>query len=237
MARVTFVKAAQQRYKTVPVLDSEGNPVYREVALSRATKSGKTSYRQRVTVEDRNQPLPPEKCDFPGCGKDILPGQAYKWIKPKSGPYGGRKRSRHAEHDSWREWEYSNSLSARIAQICYNVETAEWETKEDVEQILASAAEEIRELAEEKRESAESIESGFNHPTVVSEELSQMADDLDAWADEVEYTDVPDEPEETDYEPDEGDEDGENTEYEEAHDQWVEEIDDILSSIGDGSPA
>jgi len=92
MARVTYVKHAQQRYRTVPVLDGDGNPKHRLV-LNRD-----------------------------------------------------------------------------------------------------GAAEAIRELAEAKRESAQNIVDGFGHETSTSDELSDVADQLDTWADEIESTDVPEDP-------------------------------------------
>jgi DnaJ-class molecular chaperone len=49
----------------------------------------------------------------------------------------------------------------------------------------------VRDLAEEKRESAQNIENGFGHPTYQSEELTQQADDLETWADDIEQAEVP----------------------------------------------
>jgi len=175
MPRVNYIKKAQQRYKTVPVLDADGNPTYRILQRARPTKRGETEIRQRVTVADKSQPLPPLRCDYPACSThEIVPGQAYKWIKPKSGPYGGHQRNRHADHPSWHPWEYSSSLSARIAQIQHDAAEAlnqNFESKEDVESALSDIAEEIRALAEEKREAASNIEDGFGHATTQSEEL------------------------------------------------------------------
>lgn len=200
MPRVNHVKKAQQRYKTVPVLDADGNPTYRENQRKRPTKRGATVTRQRVTVADKNQPLPPLRCDFPGCPThEILPGEAYKWIKPKSGPYGGSQRNRHESHPSWNVWEYSSSLSARTAQISHEawetINSTEFDTAEDVTSVLSDVAEQIRELAEEKREGAQNIEDGFGHPTSQSEELESIAEELDSWADDVENADVPELPE------------------------------------------
>jgi RecJ-like exonuclease len=71
-----------------------------------------------------------------------------------------------------------------------------------VQSALQSAADEIRSLAEEKREGAQNIEEGFGHETEKSQELNDIADQLDSWADEVENADVPDlsDPEEVDCE-------------------------------------
>jgi hypothetical protein len=153
------------------------------------------------TVADKSKPLPNLRCDFGGCqitDREILPGQAYMWIKPKSGPYGGRLMARHAEHPSWNVWDYSSSLSARVAQIEHNADLTGVESLEDAQSVAQEAAEEIRALAEEKRESASNIEEGFGHATYQSEELESQADELDSWADEVEATDFPD-PEDSEY--------------------------------------
>lgn len=204
MARVTHVKKAQQRYETKPVLDDNGNPV--KIALTKAdgspkmtsSKGGKRTPRPvfiTKTVADKSRPKPNLRCDFPGCdvdGREILPGTPYKWIKPKSGPYGGRMMARHAQHPTWQVWDYSSSLSAQVARIEHDADLSGVETVEDAEAVAQEAAEAIRELAEQKRESAGNIEDGFGHATYQSEELEQQADDLDSWADEVEAIDFPD---------------------------------------------
>lgn len=196
MARVTYVKKAQQRYATKPVLNADGTqkqtPIMRN-GVQRTNKRGVPSF-LRVTESDKTKPLEPLSCDFHGCqihGGKILPGDAYKHITPKSGPYGGWQRSRHAEHPSWQVWEYSNSLSARIAQIQDGFTLDGLESEDDVTDALLNMAEEIRSLAEEKREGAANIEDGFGHSTYQSEELEQVADDLDSWADDVEGAEVP----------------------------------------------
>lgn len=205
MPRVNHVKKAQQRYKTVPVLDENGNPTYRENQRARPTKRGVTVTRQRVTVADKNQPLPPLRCDFPGCPSGVIAvGESYKWIKPKSGPYGGSQRNRHESHPSWHPWEYSSSLGARTAQIQHEaweaINSTNLESPEDVTSVLEWVADEVRGLVEEKRESASNIEDGFGHPTSQSEELEGIADELESWADDIENADVPElpDPEEVD---------------------------------------
>lgn len=210
MARITRVKSAQQRYATVPVIDPETGlpkrtPVMRN-GVQRTTKRG-TPVFMTVTKADKTRPLPNLRCDWPGCAhedREIKPGQAYKHITPKSGPYGGVQRNRHADHPDWQVWDYSYSLSAQTARIAYDFSNAldGAETPEDVESSLQEAAEAVREIAEAKRESAQNIEDGFGHETQQSEELNSTADELDTWADEIEGADVPDlpEPEETDCE-------------------------------------
>jgi hypothetical protein len=202
MARITHVKSAQQRYYQVPVLNEDGTPkqtpVLRKDGTPKTTKKGRPIL-MRVTVADKSRPKPNLRCDFPGCtidGGEILPGTPYKHVSPKSGPYGGRQRNRHAAHPSWQQWDLSNSISAQAARIAHDF----WDQFETLTEIDASfvtdllntAAEEIRELAEQRRESAQNIEDGFGHAVSMSDELNQNADDLDYWADEVESVDIED---------------------------------------------
>lgn len=199
MARITHVQKAQQRYKMVPVLDENGEPkrtpVMRRNGEQKVTKRGKPVFRT-VTRQDKTQPLPELRCDFPGCDINesrIAVGTAYKHITPKSGPYGGQQKNRHAEHPSWQVWEYSSSLSARVAQIVHDAEQAVAAAEDEggVTEALENAADEIESLAEEKREGASNIEEGFGHPTSASEELDEIATSLDEWAQSVRYTEVP----------------------------------------------
>jgi hypothetical protein len=194
MPRVTHVKKAQQRYATVAVRDAEGNPVRTPVmgrnGEQERSKRGLTFMTK--TVADKTRPLPLLTCDH--CRKDIEIGTPYKHISPKSGPYGGHQLNRHESCPTWQVWEYSSSMSARIAQIENDYTTAidGAEEGDTISDALSAMAEQVRELAEEKRESASNIEEGFGHPTSASEELEQTADDLESWADEIEQSDVPD---------------------------------------------
>jgi len=197
MARVTHVKKAQQRYKTVPVIDPEtGQPKQTPVMKNgeqKKTKSGRLVF-LRVTTEDRSKPKPNYTCD--ACRQEILPGTPYKHISPKSGPYGGRKLTRHEGCPTWQVWEYSSSLSARLAQISYDFSQAvdSAESPDDVQSALDDAGSAIEELAGEKREGAENIESGFGHSTYQSEELAELADNLESWASDVTSADIPELP-------------------------------------------
>ncbi len=255
MARVTFVKRAQARYKTVPVLDENGQqkrvPVNRRDGTQKVSKRGPVF--MSLTREDRDQPLPNRHCDK--CGTEIEPGQPYKWIKPKSGPYGGRLMVRCGTCPVWQVWEYNHSLSSQLARIAYEAEESfdaeAPETADAVTDILSTAAEEIRNLAEEKRDSASNIEEGFGHPTSSSEELEEIADSLESWADEVEQADVPEAPDEDEYTDHEfdPDQDGENclvedcersedehdVTYEEALENWREDARQALEVL-DESP-
>jgi len=270
MARVTHVKAAQQRYKTVPVIDPETGvqkvtPVFRRNGERKKSKSGREVVR-RITVDDKTQPLPNRKCDK--CGKEIEVGQPYKWIAPKSGPYGGSKRFRCGKCPSWQIWDYSFSLGARIALAQHNFETRfsvdDATGVDEVRDALSSLAEEVREIATEKEEGADNIESGFGHETSQSQELRDVADQLNSWADEIEQADIPDAPEPEEHDPQpveifEEDEDGNQSNCEEcgvectyndgswSHDddvpvteqqldEWHTEVEDAVSSVVDNCP-
>jgi hypothetical protein len=195
VARVTFVKKAQQRYVMVPQIDpATGLPL--RLATDRKDKHNRTVYRT-VTVADKTQPLPPEECGK--CRKPINVGDPYKHITPRSGPYGGRRMVRCGTCPAWHRWEYSSSLSARIEQIQWQFEqdVSNAESADDFSSAATNTAESIRELAGEKRDASDSLESGFGHATSQSDELGEQADLLESWADEIESTDYTDpEPEE-----------------------------------------
>lgn len=210
MARVHYVKAARQRYEMKPVLDKDGSQ--KRADVSRTTKRGRAVTR-RLSEPDLTRPKPNHDCGK--CGREIKVGDPYKWIAPKSGPYGGYKRYRCGTCPTWQVWEYSGSLPAQLARVSHEfweaVDSAE--SVEDVEQALQDAANEVRDLAEQRRESAQNMEDGFQHATSASDDLKQQAEDLDSWAQDIEQATVPPlpDPEEQDCEfcedgsPDEGD--------------------------------
>lgn len=83
MARVTFVKKAQQRYATKPVIDPETGvqkitPVLRKDGTPKTTRAKANRPARaivlRVTEADKDRPLPLLKCD--ACGDDIKIGTA-----------------------------------------------------------------------------------------------------------------------------------------------------------------
>lgn len=203
MARVTHVKRARQRYKMVPTLDESGQPIKVQVLRGdgqpKLSRKGRPIF-QTQSTPDKTQPLPNRHCGR--CNVEIKPGDPYKWIAPRSGPYGGRKLYRCGACPTWQVWEYSSSLSARIQQIQHDATTdvGDLDSEGAMQDHLAGVAEQIRELAEEKRESAQSIEEGFGHSTYQSDELNEQADSLDDWANEVESADVPEVPEECGFE-------------------------------------
>lgn len=244
MPRTTVVEKAQQRYYTKPVIDPETGeqkqtPVMRN-GEQRTTKRGKPIF-MKVTERDLDRPKPNLRCDFPGCdidGGEILPGTAYKHITPKSGPYGGTQRNRHKVHRGWYQWEYSSSLGARLAQVAHNFSQAleSVESEDDVQSALDDAASEIESIAEEKREGASNIEDGFGHATTASEELEEIAGQLEDWAEEIKAADIPDlpDPEEIDCEDCEGTGKVDNPDYD-PDDEDSEEEEQIDCETCDGS--
>lgn len=181
---------------------------------------------------------------------EIKPGDPYKWVSVKTGPRSSRKRVRCNACPTWQRWDLSNSLSARLEQVSYNLglAVAEASDTDDAHTARGEAVEAIREIAEEKRESASNIEEGFGHPTSQSEELEGIADELESWAEEIEQADIPDapEPEEQDCEDCDGagevdgeqcgtcDGEGRMTPDEATEDQmdeWRSEVQDALSIV------
>jgi hypothetical protein len=130
------------------------------------------------------------------CSKEITVGSPYKHMSIKTSPTSSRKLIRCADCADWHVWEYSNSTSARCAQIVWEAETAlaDADDSDEATDIMQAAADAARELAEEKRDSASNIEDGFGHPTQQSEELTELADGLEEWATSLEQASIPDFP-------------------------------------------
>lgn len=236
MPRVNHVKKAQQRYATKPVLDpttgeQKSVPVMdKRTGQAKVTKSGRP-IKLRRSERDLEHPLPMPQCDYRQCKEaspEIAVGSPYKWLKPS----GQSTRSRHAGCPSWNVWEYSSSLSARIAEI-QSEEPEVYHLLEDAEAWASGKADEIRDLAEEKLESAQNIVDGFGHETYQSEELEGIATDLECWADDMENVDLPEMPE---HEHEEDDEEHGEEDYEERMSTWRDEIHEALRNALDESP-
>jgi hypothetical protein len=211
MARVQHVKAAQQRYATKPVIDPATGEQKRTPVIDSKTGEQKRSKRgpqwHKVTERDIDNPLPMPTCDYSGCkiaadregDTTIRVGDAYKYIDVKTGTYTSRKYTRHEKCPTWNVWEYSSSLSARIAQIesegADAIASAAMQAEEDDDSGVTEAIEEIASniegLAEEKRDAASNIEDGFGTATQQSDELNEQAESLDTWAQEVRDLDLP----------------------------------------------
>lgn len=213
MARITTVEHAQVRYEMVPKLDPETGEQM-TVTTSRQTRAkGSRPSRpvvMRLTVADKTRPKPPETCE--ACGEPVIPaghpdypgheGQGYRWVQPKSGPYGGFRRVRHLGCGTWRPWDLHSSLPAQLQRVSWEfsqaVSTAA--SEDDVRDALDTAAGEIEDLADQREESGQNMEDGFQHETEQSMQLKDDAEQLRTWADEVRNADIPDlpEPEDTD---------------------------------------
>lgn len=193
MPRVTHVNRAQQRYAVKPTIDPSTGEQKQVPVVDKRTGQQKTSKSGRpvflkLTERDYDQPLPMPICDF--CNEGIQVGTAYKWIEP----HGSRVRNRHASCPTWNVWEYSSSLSARIAQI-QSDSPDDFDSLEDAQSWASDKAQEIRDLAAEKQEAADNVESGFGHETEQSSELADIAQQLEDWADNLESVDLPEYPE------------------------------------------
>lgn len=193
MARVTHVKRAQQRYEMKPTIDPATGqqkvvPVMRKDGVTPKTTKGGRPVVLRLTERDYDKPKPMPKCGK--CGITIEVGQPYKWIEP----HGRGQLVRCASCPTWNVWEYSSSLSARIAQIQAE-EPGDFDSLEDANAWASDRAQEIRDLAAEKQEAADNMESGFGHETEQSQELADIAQQLEEWADNLESVDLPERPE------------------------------------------
>lgn len=176
-------------------------------------------------------------------GEEIKPGDAYKHISVKTGPYSSTTRYRCEAAPDWHWWDYSSSLGALVAQIQFEGEQeladADAETTDDWQAVAENIAERIEELAEEKRESAQNIEAGFGHSMPQSEELEEAADGLDDWATEIRdaANGLDDPPDEDDFEDDEENDQKAEDLYEEALDVWKEESREAITDALNNSPA
>jgi len=234
MARITYVKSAQQRYATVPVIDPETGEqkvtaVLRKDLTPKLTKKGKPITR-RVTVEDRNQPLPNRQCGK--CGVEITPGTPYKWVAVKR-QYGGVKYYRCTACPNWQQSELSSSKMAGVyaAQEQCDAEVGGCESVDDLSSLASDLAEQIRGVAEEYEESSQNMEDGFGHATYLSDELKEKAESLNSWADDVENTDFEDFDEDS-VEID--DEDQRDDEIETARtDHWDEQQTKLIDAMGE----
>jgi hypothetical protein len=251
MARIIYVKKAQQRYKTVPVLDENGNqktvPVMRRDGVTpKTTKTGRAITR-RLTMEDKTQPLPPRRCEV--CRQDIAVGTPYKWVAPKSGPYGGSKRYRCGTCPSWKPSELSSAKFAPIMAAQEDFDTSGYTTKDEFVSALDDFATIVEEVGQEYIDSADNMEDGFGHETAMSTDLRDKGEALNDQADDIRngVDDIDDEPDHCDLhdtniifsgeEPD--DDEAEDVEGEcdcqERFDQWIDELqsaaDDAINSV------
>jgi rubrerythrin len=147
----------------------------------------------RVRKNPDNTLKPPLVCEL-NEAHVITPGKPYKHVKAHMR---APQRVRCADCPSWKIWEISDSLAAQLQQVAHEFGEGlnDVTSADDVTELLETAANSVREIAEVKRESAQNMEDGFGHPTPQSEELEEQADELESWADEIETATVPDMPE------------------------------------------
>jgi hypothetical protein len=175
-------------------------------------------------------------------GEEIKPGDPYKHISVKTGPYSSTTRYRCEAAPDWHWWDYSSSLGALIAQIQYegeqDVAGTDGETTDDWQAVAEQIAERIDELAEEKRESASNIRDGFGHDMPQSEELDEAADNLEGWATEIRdaANSLDDPPDEDDF--DDDDDSGQTAEdlHQEALEAWQDEAREAITDALNNSP-
>jgi hypothetical protein len=234
MARIHFVKKAQQRYQMVPETDRQGNrvstPLKRRDGSPKVTKTGRPIVR-RQTIADKSQPLPPRRCER--CSKEIAVGTPYKWVAPKSGPYGGYKRYRCDECPSWKPSELSSAKTAPIMAAMEDLDFTGCVTKDDFVSQLEALADTVQEVADSYIESADNMEEGFGHSTSPSDELRQKGEDLESAADDLRNAldGEEDEPDSCDlhetniiFDGQEPDEDEDDCDCQDRYDQWYESL-------------
>lgn len=199
MARTTYIKRAQQRYATKPVIDPETGEQKRVPVMNPRTGEQKTSKRgpvwRNLTERDLDRPLPMPTCDFSGCkhdSREIKVGEPYKWIAPKSGPYGGRALHRHGDCPNWNVWDYSYSTSAQVARISNDIENmlADYTFSEesDFDDAAQAAAEMAAELRDEKEEALQNMPEALQDGSQTQEQHEA----LESWVEEIENATAPD---------------------------------------------
>lgn len=193
MPRVNYVAKARQRYAPKPIIDPATGQQKRVPVMKNGKqvtdKRGKPVTR-KLSEPDLEKPLPLRECDAPGCPEPdriIQVGTPFKWIAIKRA-YGGIEKYRHKDCPTWQVWEYSDSLSARISRIQHDagLDLANADDEDGFTDACSSAADAIRELADEKEEAGQNMEDGFQHETEQSAELKDIAEQLREWADAVE---------------------------------------------------
>lgn len=223
MARVTHVKSAKPRYKTVPVIDPKTGVAKRQTFTRKDGSLRKNKRGEVVTAaitrEDRTQPLPNRKCGR--CGKEIEPGMGYYWwANKRPGSGSGYKQIRCEEHPPTLA-ERTPGRAGQLMQIQSDLERSigACEGYDDLTNAQQEAADAIREFGAEFTEGADNMESGFGHETYQSQELHEKGEALESLADDIESLDI-----------EEFDEDAVRAELAEDNDEADEdEIEELLN--------
>lgn len=245
MPTVKHIAKARQRYEMVPVMDPETGK-QKEVAVNKSdgtpklAKGGRPVTR-KITKTDETKPLPPRKCDYPACpqpDKDIAIGTPFKCLSIKQ-QWGGRELFRHEGCPTWQQWEYSDSLSAKISRIqSASLDPDNWESEDDARGAAGEIADQIEELADEKEEAGQNMEDGFGHATSASDELIEQSEAIRSWGEEVRDVDLPEFPEADPGDCDDKDCGLDHTEVpgHEQLDQWQQEAEQAIRDALDNSP-
>lgn len=172
-------------------------------------------------------------CD--ACHLPILAGQAYKYFQPRFGPA-------HKRHTACPHWKPSQMVSNEKLSALYAAQEAaedainNWNPSpqdkhldtSELDAILSDAAQDFREVAEMYQESASNIEDGFGHSTSMSEEMTEKAEEIESFADNLESAVFDDPPEKED--------DISLDEWEDYVDSWVDECRTEAMSLLDEVP-
>jgi hypothetical protein len=182
----------------------------------------RANQRYTTAADGSRVKAPMPTCDY--CDKPIEVETPYRYTSRFRGP----KITRHLSCPMWHEWEISDSVFARALKIGFDADDeinslSSGSEDDDVQTVLGSIAEQIRELATEREEAVSNIEDGFGHETSQSAEIQEQADSLNGWADDVESLSV-------DERPVEEEEDGKAVTEDELND-WIDTIKDAIRDL------
>lgn len=152
---------------------------WNHVASARARKEGKAAFHCYT------------------CDADIEVGQAYVWCQPSrysprynwhaqcAPPPGSALESNEKRAAAMAAFEAAYGSLDSIENNAADYTDAE-EVLDDMRDICSALADGLGEAADLWRESASNIEDGFGHPTMVSEEMEEHADEVESVQSEVE---------------------------------------------------
>jgi len=117
------------------------------------------------------------------CGKPIEVGQSYRWIKFR---YAGT-RKRHSTCPSFRPSDMTNAKYGQVYAAMESAEDAldglsEFDSLDEVQEILNDCAEQAREVGEEYEESASNMESAFPNGAPKIDEIRESAEACEDFA-------------------------------------------------------
>ena len=123
------------------------------------------------------------------CGHSVQPGESYKRLPKKTGPASGYTLIFCYRH-SPRSSHFASGREAELSQIVEGLEDtlkefADDADTDDIQSAIESSLDEIEEFASSLREGADNMEMGFGHTTTRSEAMSETADELDDWREQL----------------------------------------------------